>query len=130
MSVTIHRHRTRTFDEHRQTDGNGKKMVLEPSPCCVPVQFIKKPSGRCTAPIVNQAFLGSRRSLSMKIRVSSKIASRVQKLPKCLIFVFLLVGFGVGNDKRRFHGVGAKFSKPTVFGDANPFTEAGLSRGP
>ncbi|OLD69506.1 MAG: hypothetical protein AUI45_07520 [Acidobacteria bacterium 13_1_40CM_2_56_11] len=79
---------------------------------------------------MNQAFLGSRRSLSMKIRVSSKIASRVQKLPKCLIFVFLLVGFGVGNDKRRFHGVGAKFSKPTVFGDANPFTEAGLSRGP
>jgi len=30
VSVTIHRHRTRTFDEHRQTDGNGKKMVLEP----------------------------------------------------------------------------------------------------
>src|SRR5439155_22638291 len=79
VSVTIHRHRTRTFDEHRQTDGNGKKMVLEP--------FTLLRSGP-------------------------------------------IVGFGVGNDKRRFHGVGAKFSKPTVFGDANPFTEAGLSRGP
>ena len=75
-------------------------------------------------------FLGIAAFVVDEDRGEFEIASRVRKLPKCLIFVFLLVGFGVGNDKRRFHGVGAKFSKPTVFGDANPFTEAGLSRGP
>jgi len=61
---TIHRHRTRTFDEHPKPMAMARRWYSNPSPCCVPVQFIKKPSGRCTAPIVNQAFLGSRRSLS------------------------------------------------------------------